>query len=169
MSSPPLSAKLTAGASAGLLILAAVAGIAPKTTAYEGERSRAYYDPAHVPTYCIGETQNVDWNRVYSSSECADLLRKRLAHDYAPAVLRCAPRLAAEPIRLFEAAIDASYNAGPGAFCHSPMAAAFRAGQWRQGCHAFSGWRVTAKGNVLPGLVTRRKGEELLCLSGLGA
>ena len=96
------------------------------------------------------------------------MLRKDLVEKYAPAVVRCAPTLN-DPKRLnvLVAALDASYNAGTGAFCRSPMAANFRVKNWREGCLRFIGWRDTAKGAALPGLVTRRRKESALCMKGL--
>ena len=105
--------------------------------------------------------------RVYSADECRVLLMSRQRADYAPAVLKCVPALAMRR-DAFAAAIDASYNAGIGAFCRSPMARRFEAGDWAGGCNAFRGWRTTAKGRALPGLVRRREAERALCLKGVG-
>lgn len=152
----------------GLAIALAVAAVAPFTTGFEGEKHKAYLDPVKIPTYCVGDTENVVWGKVYSHEECQGLLRNRLAKDYAPAVLKCVPGLA-DPKRLkvFEASLDAAYNAGTKAFCRSPMARRFNAGQWDSGCAAFVGWYDTAKGRRLPGLVNRRHQEAALCLEGV--
>lgn len=149
-------------------IAAAVAIAAPFAEPREGLATRPYLDPARILTVCYGETEGVE-ARIYSRDECAAKLRKRMARDYAPPVLACVPGLA-EPRRrfAFAAAIDASYNAGPAAFCRSAMARQFNAGRWAQGCAAFRGWYVTArvKGRAvrLRGLVERREAEAKLCL-----
>lgn len=163
-----MSNSLPAKAGASLLAAIAVAMtlVLPLTSDSEGERLRPYRDPAGVLTVCDGETQHIE-NRLYTHAECQAMLRTRMARDYAPAVARCVPAITASEHRLaFAAAIDAAYNAGPGAFCGSSMAAAFKAGRWSDGCAAFLGWRVTAGGKRLLGLVRRRERERRLCLTG---
>lgn len=155
------------GPALAALIATAVAGIAPLSMHFEGKRNRVYLDPVGIPTYCYGETKNPDPMRVYSDDECGRLFRKRMAADFAPAIVRCVPDFA-DPRRLwqFQAALDASYNAGPAAVCRSPMARAFNAGRWNDGCNAFPGWYVTARGVKLAGLVRRREAEKRHCLTG---
>jgi GH24 family phage-related lysozyme (muramidase) len=164
MTPPPkrtAPAKTAAGAAA---IAAAVLAVAPFVASKEGERHVPYYDGGRVKTVCMGETQNVE-DRIYSHDECAAMERKRLAKDYAPAVLNCVPAFVEDRRRKpFMAAIDASYNAGPVGFCKSPMARYFNAGQWAKGCDAFVGWRATIQGVPSRGLRNRREGERLLCM-----
>jgi len=145
------------------VIAAVVSATATFTAPMEGEVLHIYRDPVGIPTYCNGETQNPIWEKTYTHAECQALLRKRLAQDFAPAILRCVPGLI-DQHSAFQASLDAAYNAGPGAFCRSPMAAHFNAGRWKAGCTAFVGWRVTAGGKALRGLVTRRIKESRLCL-----
>lgn len=148
-------------------IAAATLAVAPFVTHNEGERDRPYYDQGHVKTVCIGETQNVE-DRIYSHTECAEMLRRRLANDYAPVILNCVPAFI-DPKRRqqFIASIDASYNAGAAAFCRSPMARAFNAGLWAKGCDGFVSWRATINGKPSRGLRNRREAERLLCRKGL--
>lgn len=155
---------------AAMAIAAAVALAAPVAQRFEGYVPRARPDPVGVQTYCYGETANVDPARIYSRDECASKLRKRMGRDYAPKILACVPGFAApERRQAFAAAIDASYNAGPKAFCASRMAESFNAGRWAQGCAGFRGWYVTARDRRtgqrvrLPGLVTRRDYESAFC------
>lgn len=161
--------KVAPAAGAAACIAAAVALCVPITAGFEGFRPRPYWDPAHIRTYCNGETEHVV-ERVYTREECGMLLRSRQERDYAPAVLRCAPAIATRR-EIFAASIDAAYNAGTGAFCRSPMARAFNVQRWAQGCHAFFGWYDTARVNgvpkKLPGLVRRRAAERDLCLKGV--
>lgn len=162
------------GAKKAALIAAAVLVIVPVTASQEGLVTKARPDPAHIPTYCYGETENVDPQRIYTKTECMVLLRKRLARDYAPKVLACVPQLQdARRKYVFASLIDASYNAGPVAVCKSPMAIRIRAADWEGGCHAFVGWYTTARDRKtgvrkpLPGLVKRRRDVEApLCLKG---
>jgi len=142
---------------AGVILAAAVAVV----SSFEGTRLLPYRDPAGIETVCTGETQ-VAMHR-YTAEQCADMLRKHLSERYAPPVVACTPSIASHP-NAFVAALDAAYNAGPAAYCRSPMAARFNAGQWREGCDAFRGWRITAGGKMLPGLVRRRNAESALCM-----
>lgn len=166
-----LTAKDRAAA-ATAAIAAAVAVAAPLTESFEGYSARVYRDPGGVPTYCYGETKDPDPTRIYARTECAAKMRKRMARDFGPPILRCVPGFI-EPRRrkAFAASIDAAYNAGPAGFCRSPMAQAFRAGRWAQGCAAFRGWYVTQRIRGVPtrlrGLVKRRDMEAKLCAGAL--
>jgi lysozyme len=144
------------------IIALAVLISAPFTAMYEGLRTKPYPDPGNpkVLTVCFGETEMP--MREYTADECAVLLKARQAKDYAPAVLKCVPGLASRKYA-FAASIDASYNAGVAAFCKSPMAVRFKAGDWAGGCKAFSGWYIRGGGKVLKGLVRRREAEARLC------
>jgi lysozyme len=180
---PCAQTQPSAGQRTAAAIAAAVLVATPLTAASEGLRLQPYWDPAHIRTYCLGETENVQ-ERVYTPDECYALLRRRLAIAYAPKVLACLPQLAAEERRsVFAALIDASYNAGPAAVCASPMARYIKADQWADACKALTaryvvegitvrGWFASAKDRrtgirkKLPGLVTRRAAERDLCLKG---
>jgi lysozyme len=147
-------------------IAAAVLLAAPITASFEGLRTKPYLDPANIPTVCYGETELA--MRVYSADECGQMLRARLAKDYAPHILDCLPQVADRP-KVFAALLDASYNAGWAAVCKSRMVDAFRSGN--DGCALFEGWYVTTRNRktgvrvTLPGLVRRRKAEAALCSS----
>jgi lysozyme len=144
------------------LIAAAVLLATPLTTAFEGLRLKPYKDPGDGrPTVCYGETERP--MRTYTADECKILLGARQASDYAPAVLKCVPEIGTKS-NAFAASIDFAYNAGTKAFCASPMARRFNAGDWAGGCNAFRGYFITAKGKTLKGLVRRREAEAALCL-----
>lgn len=144
------------------LIAAAVLLSVPLATHFEGLRTRPNPDPADpkLTQVCYGDTKVA--MRVYTADECAVLLTARQQRDYAPAVLKCVPAIGDKP-KMFAASIDAAYNAGVAAFCRSPMAKRFNAGDWLGGCTAFRDWYTTAKGKVFPGLVKRRQAEQTLC------
>lgn len=166
--------KRLQGPALAAFIVATVAAVSPVLTEpNEGYRGKAYLDPAKILTQCYGETRDIDPSVIYSQTQCAAKLRARMAKDYAPALIKCVPDFADPAYRLaFGAAIDASYNAGPVAVCKSPMAQAFNAGRWSEGCFRFSGWYTTAKNRVTgvrveyPGLVRRREEEVSYCLTG---
>ena len=141
----------------GVLIAAAVAVVTPVTSSFEGTRLKPYRDPVGVETVCTGETQVA--MHPYTVEQCGAMLRKDLREKYANSVIACTPDVAIRT-NVFAAALDAAYNAGPAAYCRSPMAAHFRAQQWQQGCEAFRGWHVYG----LAGLVRRRNAEADLCL-----
>lgn len=166
-------AKTGGAIGATAVIAAAVAFVAPYTAEFEGFKPKPYWDPAHIRTYCYGETENVE-ERVYERTECAALLRRRLARDYGPKVYACIPTLQ-DPRRkvLLGAAIDSSYNAGPVAVCKSSWAGKMRAGRFAEGCAGIRGWYVTALNrktgvrSQLPGLVKRRILISNLCTKAL--
>lgn len=179
------------GAALTALIVATVSAVAPVITEpNEGLRGGVYRDPAGYLTQCYGERQ-VDPSRIYSKDGCAAKLHVRMARDYGAAIIKCVPDFADPAHKLpFGASIDASYNAGPVGFCRSPMARAFNAGRWSEGCRTFPGWYVTSRrklrpnehpkpGGTLrviggvryevrryPGLVRRRVEEMTYCLTG---
>jgi GH24 family phage-related lysozyme (muramidase) len=179
------SQKTTAVA---LCIAAACAVAAPIAQRWEGFSPKVYRDPANIATYCYGETENVDPSRIYAKTECAALLRQRMARDYAPKILQCIPQLA-DPKRknVFGALIDASYNAGWQGVCKSPMRVNILAGKWTAACNSLPNWYITARYRGKPrpaaamqkagwrwngkawiktfqGLVNRRNDERNVCL-----
>ena len=147
------------------LIAAAILLAAPLTAKYEGLRLQPYPDPGNpkLLTVCHGDTEVP--MRTYTPDECLVLLKSRQAKDYAPAVLKCVPGFA-DPRQkyAFAASVDFAYNAGWSAFCKSPMARKFNAGDWAGGCKAFSGYYIRSNGKVFRGLVRRREAERGLCL-----
>jgi len=172
MASNPLPAKgskrLTGAALTAFIALVVAATSSTLTESNEGYSGKAYWDRyGKVWTQCFGETAGVRPDLIYSKTECAVKLRARMAKDFAPVIVRCVPDFA-DPAHkwAFGASIDASYNAGPAAFCKSRMAKAFNAGQWLDGCRSFVGWYETAGGVKLAGLVRRRREEMTYCMTG---
>jgi lysozyme len=174
---PPLKAEgpqppSRAGSIAALCGAAALVCI-PLTQSSEGVRVKPYLDPAHILTVCYGETQHIDPSKIYATDECAVMLRKRLANDYAPRILACLPELNDQRrIKVFGALLDAAYNAGAVAVCNSRMARSIHAGNWVGGCNGFYGWYTTARDRrtgqriQLKGLTIRRGKEAELCMAG---
>lgn len=186
---PPPNGNKAMGLAA--CIAAACAVAVPIAQRWEGYAPKVYRDPANIPTYCYGETSNIskDPGRIYAKTECAALLRKRMARDYAPKILQCIPQLAETGrTKVFGALIDASYNAGPGGICVSPMRTLIIKGKWSDACKTLPSWYITARyrgkpqparlmikngwrwdgkawKKTLPGLVNRRKDEMKVCLA----
>jgi lysozyme len=167
-STPPKGPAIVAAA-----VLLATAAL---TIPSEGFAPKPYWDPAHIRTYCMGETTHVQ-ERLYSKAECQVLLQNRMARDYAPALERCDPALLNERrVKIFAAFLDAAYNAGTAAVCKSRMSRALRAGfDLRYVCNLFDGWYTTALNRrtgqriQLRGLELRRQREMKLCLEGAAA
>lgn len=160
----PKAAGIAGGVVGGSAFLALALSIAmPVVERWEGTRTDPYRDVVGVWTVCTGETRVA--MRRYSEAECAQMLRRALEHDYAPAILAAVPDLRERPHQL-AASISLSYNIGTAAFARSTVVRRFNAGDWHGGCNAFLMWD-RAGGRRVPGLTNRRRAERLLCLTGL--
>jgi lysozyme len=172
-SRPPSSSPRTPPKGAAIAAAAVLLATTVLTVPSEGFAPKPYWDPAHIRTYCMGETTHVQ-ERTYSKAECEILLEQRMARDYAPPLERCAPQLVDERrVKIFAAFLDAAYNAGVAAVCKSRMARTLRAGaDLRSVCRQFDGWFTTALNRKtgqriqLRGLEIRRRKEMALCLEG---
>lgn len=148
------------GAAAASLLLTNV----PK---FEGMVLVAAPDPVGVVTACSGETQNVHLGERFTVAQCVARLDPRLA-GYAQGVDRCTPLSSRTPPQR-AAIVDFAYNEGVEAYCNSPIAANFRAGDVAAACRSFnespSGkpQYVYAGGKPFPGLVKRRATERAWC------
>lgn len=155
---------------AGIGGAAVIALCVPFLTYWEGTDLVAKRDAigtGHPITYCHGQTDEfgkVKAGDRFTPAQCDALLAKSLPKYLAP--LQACIKVAI-PDKAMGAALDAAYNAGDAAVCHSPMVAKFNAGDIKGGCEAFAGWYVRAAGNVVRGLVRRREAERKLCLEGV--
>lgn len=127
---------------------------------------RAYLDAVKVPTACDGITRGVRMGQTYSEAQCTAKLEFELV-DTASHVVDCVPALYGRANQA-AAAVSLAYNIGWPSFCRSTAARLFNAGKWAAGCSAFTMWNK-AGGRVLAGLVSRRRRERDLCLTGLAA
>ena len=130
---------------------------------WEGLRLRAYLCPAGVPTIGYGHTKTVT---------ARDVNRKRLiTHDEAEALLRSdleafeavvnkTPGLTQHQ---FDACVSLAFNIGASAFQRSTLRRLLLAGQHAAAAEQFGRW-IRAKGQVLPGLISRRADERRLFL-----
>lgn len=143
------------GSVAGAVAIAAVlAG------SFEGERHRVYRDIVGVPTYCIGETRNPNWNHVYTHEECVRIFEGRLT-EFAEGVQKCV-KTPMSDTRL-AAFTSLSYNIGIAGFCRSSVVRLQNSGHYREACDAMRAWNH-AGGKVVYGLTRRREAERKLCL-----
>ena len=162
--------KRLVGPALTALLVSVATSVTPITQGFEGFEAKAARDPVGILTYCYGETANVDPSLIYSKSQCATKLRARMQKTFEPAILKCVPDFAnPRNRRAFESSTDSSYNTGPSGFCRSRIAWDFNHGRWADGCRAFVGWRVTARGKFLPGLDRRRRYDAAWCLKGESA
>lgn len=143
----------------------AVAAIMP----FEGFYDHVYRDPVGIPTYCFGETENVEWARTqkFSKEKCAALLDRKIRLKYAEGAEACLKVPLADPTKA--AFYSFTYNVGISAFCGSSVARKANAGDIRGACDALLAWdKATYLGRkiTLPGLTKRRQAERAMCLEG---
>ncbi|POR54572.1 lysozyme [Paraburkholderia eburnea] len=161
-------AKKTLVGVVGAATAALLVSVVPK---FEGVVLRGYLDPVGIPTKCMGDTHDVVVGKRYSEAECRESLEAQLIAHAEP-VLKCTPWLKGRTYQL-GAAVSFAYSIGTGAYCGSTTARRFNAGDYRGACKAMNEsdagkpqW-VTARGQVLPGLVKRRADERAICERGL--
>jgi lysozyme len=164
-------------AGAGILGAGVIAACVAFTPGWEGMDSVARIDTigtGHPVTYCYGQTDEfgkVKAGTKFTKAECDQKLAESLP-NYLAQIEPCIH--VPLPDKTKAALLDAAYNAGSAAVCHSPMVATMNAGDLVGGCNAFEGWFVRSDGKVRAGLIARRskgdasrKSEKQLCLEGL--
>ncbi len=127
----------------------------------EGLRLRAYKDTGGVWTIGYGHTGGVRPNQVIT----ADMAELLLVHDlnYATGIVNqhCLPCTQGQ----FNALVDFVFNVGPSQFLKSSLLRFHKAGQYDKAAAEFPKWRYD-NGKVIAGLVTRRKHEREMYLTG---
>lgn len=155
---------------------------------YEGYKNKPYLCPAHIWTCGWGtvlyqeqirlpmirvEGKEVPMirkeyplrpedNRVWSKEELVEMFKADL-ESFERAVLRLVPGCAGHQGR-FDALVCLAYNIGSGALQRSTIRMKANRGDWEGAAEAFMMW-TKGGGQVLPGLVKRRKAEIALFLS----
>lgn len=149
------------GLMAGLGIAAALLAV------FEGDRTHAYLDSAHIATICRGiitysDGTKVKMGDVRTEDQCIDLnnqaVRQKI-NEMQTCLKVPVSKLTAG------AMISFGYNVGSGAFCRS-VAKDFNSGLAFKGCTRMKLY-VYADGKVVKGLVNRRDRESKTCLAGL--
>lgn len=140
---------------------------------WEQERTVAYLDSVRIPTICFGETKGVKLGMRKTSTECNDMLYRRVYEDFYLPEMQCAAGFERAPVSVQASMISGGYNFGVTAWCRSTAARMIRAGRYRDACDAQTAFN-RAGGEILTGLVRRREmgdaqriGEGELCVSGL--
>ena len=133
------------------------------TKNFEGLRTEAYQDAVGVWTIGYGHTgTDVHPGRRVSEFEAEALLRADLA-----AAVDCVNRAAEVQLTQsqFDALVDFCFNAGRGNFRKSSLMRYVNQGDFMGATVQFGLW-VHAGGNVIPGLVRRRRAEAEMFHSG---
>lgn len=134
---------------------------------FEGFRSKPYRCPAGVPTIGYGSTYYPGGRKVtlddkpISEAEARALLMHELFNTYLPGVARQCPilvTLAARDPGKLNAIVDFAYNLGVGNLQVSTLRRKINEQNWPAAREQLMRW-VRANGQVLPGLVKRRKAE----------
>lgn len=147
---------IKAGAGSALVAAGAIA------YQFEGERQDPYVDPVGVLTVCVGSTNDVELGRMYSEQECTERFIEELRWA-EQTVRRCTPDA---PEQSVPALTSFVFNVGSGAYCSSTLARLSNEGDHVGACKQLYLW-VYAGGQILPGLVKRRKAEAASCLHGV--
>lgn len=166
------TAKWMSGAGA----IACCVAFTPTWEGMDPVAKRDMIGTGHPITYCNGLTSvdgKVKVGQRFTKAECDKALAEALPKYWA----KIEPCLEAPlPDKTAASLLDASFNAGPGAVCRSPMVDKMNNGDLRGGCNAFSGWYVRSDGKIRTGLIARRNGEDhgdhrksekRLCLEGV--
>lgn len=147
------NAALSAGA-----LVAAAAFIAH----YEGTVPRVYRDPVGILTACTGHVSpELKMGQTFTAEQCRQLLLQDI--DKHAAALNCIHTPLNDGQKV--AFLSLAFNIGNAAFCHSTLVKMANAGNLAGACAQLSRW-VYAKGQMLPGLVKRRRAERALCERG---
>lgn len=143
----------------------AAAGLLALVPMLEGMHNDPYLDIVKIPTECGGHTgPDVVMGVRKTDAQCQAILSQDLV-KHAQGVLACTPSLKGHDYQLI-ATVSFAFNVGNTAYCHSTMAADFKAGQYAQGCAELSKW-VYAGGKPVDGLINRRARERAICEKGL--
>lgn len=126
------------------------------TRSFEGLSLNAYQDVAGIWTIGYGHTgPDVTPGQTITEPEAEALLRGDLAH-----AVTCVNRTVNVPIGQpqFDALVDFCFNVGRGNYLSSTLLRLVNLGDFTQAAAQFALW-IHAGGEVVPGLVRRRKAE----------
>ena len=152
------ASKLTA---LGLTAVLAAAGVTVAT--FEGQELTGYVDPVGIATTCYGHTQTAVVGKEYTEDECLNLLAGDLAKHNSQLMSVINVNLSQ---REHIAYLSFHYNVGPGNFRSSTLLIKLNRGDRIGACNELARW-IYAKGQKLPGLITRREKERAMCLDGV--
>lgn len=125
---------------------------------HEGSVPRVYLDPVGIPTACVGHTGTVtraDIGLPMSRAVCEYLLSQDVQEAEA-AVRRCTTAKVTQ--EQYDSLVSFTFNVGAANYCGSTLLRKANAGDCLGAANEFNRW-VYARGQRLPGLVTRRSHE----------
>lgn len=130
---------------------------------FEGKELTGYLDPVGIQTACYGHTKTAVEGKIYTESECLNLLALDLAkHNEQLNSAVKVPLSQGEHI----AYLSFHYNVGAGNFRSSTLLRYLNEGKRNRACNELPRW-VYADGQMLAGLVNRREQERQMCLEGV--
>lgn len=134
---------------------------------FEGCRLRAYQDPVGIWTIGYGWTQPVDGEPVAENMQITRAKAISLLTEHLQQYEQAVSCLVTVPLNQsqFDALIDFTYNVGVSALAGSTLLKKLNSGDITGAAGEFIKWSH-AGGEVLPGLVKRRKVERQLFLAG---
>ena len=127
---------------------------------HEGFVGHTYRDPTGTPTIGFGETKGVVMGQTITREDATVLLGNRVA-EHAAGMAKCIKVPVSQ--NEFDAYADFTYNIGIAGFCRSSVATKLNAMDYEGACAELLKF-VYSKGQILPGLVNRRKEEYRVCL-----
>lgn len=130
---------------------------------WEGRSLRAYQDIVGVWTICDGETKGVEEGDTATPAECDSMLARNLL-VYEVGLDQCLTYPV--PGEMKVALVSWTYNVGVGAACSSTLVRLANTGNLVAACDQLLRW-TRAGGEVVAGLVNRRKAEHAMCLGAL--
>lgn len=129
---------------------------------FEGTVLKTYRDPVGILTACVGHTgAELRPGQTFTRDQCADMLARDLLKHADDLDCVTVPLGTNTKVAL----ISFTFNVGKKNFCGSTLVRRLNAGEWPYACAELSKW-VYAKGQLLPGLVSRRKLERDYCEAG---
>lgn len=127
---------------------------------WEGNPTKPYLDVGGVPTACAGVTKGIDFSKIYTAKECAEMNATQI-QIHAQEVLTCVKRPVSQDEQV--ALISFAYNVGSSQACGSTLMRKLNANE--SYCDEYLRWD---KVNRVPvrGLTNRRTAERALCIRG---
>jgi lysozyme len=137
---------------------------------YEGDKKTAYKDVTGTWTACMGVTEDIVPNKIYTQEECDRMNRDQIV-KHGKDALGCIK----VPIsrQEYEAYTSFTYNVGATSFCSSTALGELNRGNHRLACERLAtnsigkpAWSYS-KGIYFQGLQNRRQKERRTCLGGV--
>lgn len=154
---------MKAGKLIALGLSGVLAAVGVTVANFEGKELTGYIDPVGIETTCYGHTRTAIAGKAYTEDECLNLLAQDLAEHNQQLMDAISVELSqGEHI----AYLSFHYNVGTGNFRGSSLLRYLNEGQRLRACDELSRW-VYAKGQKLPGLITRREQERKMCIEGV--